>query len=71
MSENKTTVERYMDGFNTSDHALILSCLTDDIGRRRRRGRLGPVEKSDGGFVNAVFCVRRNHSCLRRRDDAQ
>lgn len=31
MSENKTTVERYMAGFNTSDHALILSCLTDDV----------------------------------------
>ena len=31
MSENKITVERYMDGFNRSDHALILSCLTDDV----------------------------------------
>jgi ketosteroid isomerase-like protein len=31
MSENKKTVERYMDGFNKSDHAQILSCLTDDV----------------------------------------
>ena len=31
MTENKRTVERYMDGFRKSDHALILSCLTDDI----------------------------------------
>ena len=31
MSENKKTVERYLDGFNKSDHAQILSCLTDDI----------------------------------------
>lgn len=28
---NKKVVETYMDGFNTSDHAKILSCLTDDI----------------------------------------
>ena len=31
MSENKQTVERYMDGFRKSDHKLILSCLTDDV----------------------------------------
>lgn len=31
MSENKATVERYMDGFGKSDHAQILSCLTEDI----------------------------------------
>ena len=31
MSENKRTVERYMDGFRKSDHALVLSCLTDDV----------------------------------------
>lgn len=32
MSVNKQTVERYIDGFNKTDHAQILSCLTDDIG---------------------------------------
>jgi uncharacterized protein len=31
MSPNKETVRRYMQGFNKSDHAQILSCLTDDI----------------------------------------
>jgi ketosteroid isomerase-like protein len=31
MSRNKQTVGRYIDGFNKSDHAQILSCLTDDI----------------------------------------
>jgi len=31
MSENKKTVERYIDGFRNSDHKEILSCLTDDV----------------------------------------
>jgi ketosteroid isomerase-like protein len=31
MTENKKVVERYMDGFNKSDHKIILSCLTDDV----------------------------------------
>ncbi|HEU5303650.1 MAG TPA: nuclear transport factor 2 family protein [Gemmatimonadales bacterium] len=31
MSRNKDTVRKYIDGFNRSDHAQILSCLTDDI----------------------------------------
>ena len=31
VSENKRTVERYMDGFRTGDHGLVLSCLTDDV----------------------------------------
>jgi hypothetical protein len=31
MTENKRTVEKYMDGFRKSDHGQILSCLTDDI----------------------------------------
>ena len=31
MSPNKQTVEKYIDGFNQSDHARILSCLTDDV----------------------------------------
>jgi uncharacterized protein len=31
MTENKITVEKYMEGFRKSDHELILSCLTDDI----------------------------------------
>lgn len=31
MSTNKQTIERYIDGFNTLNHAQILSCLTDDV----------------------------------------
>jgi uncharacterized protein len=31
MSENKRVVEKYIDGFNKSDHKQILSCLTDDV----------------------------------------
>ncbi len=31
MTENKKTVEKYMEGFNASDHPKILSCLRDDI----------------------------------------
>ena len=31
MTKNKATVSKYMDGFATSDHSLILSCLTDDV----------------------------------------
>lgn len=31
MTENKRTVETYMEGFRRSDHEQILSCLTDDV----------------------------------------
>jgi ketosteroid isomerase-like protein len=31
MSANKQTVQKYIDGFRKTDHAQILSCLTDDI----------------------------------------
>jgi ketosteroid isomerase-like protein len=31
MSESKRTIATYMDGFRASDHAQILSCLTDDV----------------------------------------
>jgi ketosteroid isomerase-like protein len=31
MTQNKRTVERYMQGFRTGDHSEILSCLTDDV----------------------------------------
>jgi ketosteroid isomerase-like protein len=31
MSENKKMVEKYMDGFNKSDHEQILSCLTECV----------------------------------------
>lgn len=31
MSARKDIVERYIEGFRHSDHAHILSCLTDDV----------------------------------------
>ncbi|MFN0196172.1 MAG: nuclear transport factor 2 family protein [Planctomycetaceae bacterium] len=31
MSPNKQTVLKYMEGFRKTDHAMILSCLTDDV----------------------------------------
>ena len=31
MTDNKRTIERYMEGFRRSDHAMVLSCLTDDV----------------------------------------
>jgi hypothetical protein len=31
MTENKTTVTKYMEGFRESNHEKILSCLTDDV----------------------------------------
>jgi limonene-1,2-epoxide hydrolase len=31
MTENKKTVEKYIDGFNKSNHKQIQSCLTEDI----------------------------------------
>ena len=30
-SRNRATVERYLDGFQRTDHAQIIGCLTDDI----------------------------------------
>lgn len=31
MSHQKQIVEKYMDGFRSTDHQTILSCLTDDV----------------------------------------
>jgi ketosteroid isomerase-like protein len=44
MSENKKTVEKYMEAFGRSDHAEILSCLTEDVewiipGHTHRKGK--------------------------------
>ena len=30
-SNNKKTIEKYIDGFEKSDHTQILSCLTEDV----------------------------------------
>ena len=31
MTNQKQTVEKYMDGFRSTDHEKILSCLNDDV----------------------------------------
>ncbi len=31
MTSNQQTVQKYMDAFTRTDHAEILSCLTDDV----------------------------------------
>lgn len=31
MTANKTTIERYIEGFRASDHALVLSCLAEGV----------------------------------------
>ena len=31
MTPNKQTVQNYMDAFGRTDHAEVLSCLTDDV----------------------------------------
>jgi ketosteroid isomerase-like protein len=31
MTDNKKTVERYMEAFRRTDHEQVLSCLTDDV----------------------------------------
>jgi ketosteroid isomerase-like protein len=31
MTENKRTVDKYMDGFRRGDHGQVLSCLSDDV----------------------------------------
>lgn len=56
MSTQTQIVDRYMDGFRSSDHALILGCLTDDVvwqihGVRTTRGKA----EFDGEIENPAF----------------
>jgi ketosteroid isomerase-like protein len=56
MSPNKQTVQKYMDAFGRSDHAEILSCLTDDVewvipGAVHLHGK----EAFDGEIENPAF----------------
>lgn len=56
MSENKKTVERYMEGFRRTDHAMVLSCVTDDVewlipGMFHSRGK----EAFDNEIENEAF----------------
>jgi len=56
MTQNKKTVEIYMEGFRRSDHAMILSCLTDDIEWEMPGGfRLVGKEAFDKEIENPAF----------------
>jgi ketosteroid isomerase-like protein len=59
MSENKRTVDRYMEGFRRGDHDTILSCLTEDVewimpGFFHLHGK----EAFDGEIENPAFAGR-------------
>ena len=56
MSVQKSVVQAYMDGFRSSDHELILRCLTDDVvwhihGHRTTHGKA----EFDGEIENPEF----------------
>ena len=56
---NKHVIEQYMAGFRVTDHALILSCLTDDVewvipGAVHLHGK----EAFDGEIENDAFVGR-------------
>jgi len=56
MSPNKQTVQTYMDAFRRTDHAEVLSCLTDDVewvipGYVHLRGKVA----FDGEIENDAF----------------
>jgi ketosteroid isomerase-like protein len=59
MTANKRTVNKYMEGFGQSDHAQILSCLTDDVeweipGAFHLRGKEAfDKEIENGAFVGS------------------
>src|SRR5687767_1936736 len=56
MTENQRTVERYLDGFRTSNHTLVLSCLTDDVEWVLPGGfHLNGKEAFDGEIENDAF----------------
>jgi ketosteroid isomerase-like protein len=56
MSTRKAIVERYIEGFRRTDHAQILSCLTDDVvwvlhGYKTLQGK----QAFDGEIENEAF----------------
>jgi ketosteroid isomerase-like protein len=56
MSPNKQTVRKYMEAFGRTDHAEILSCLTDDVewvipGAVHLKGK----KEFDGEIENPAF----------------
>jgi ketosteroid isomerase-like protein len=71
LSENKRTVEKYMAGFRATDHAAILSCLTDDVewvipGMLHSRGKAA----FDGEIENEAFVGRPEITVTRLVEEA-
>ena len=59
MTENQLTVEKYMNGFRKSDHAEILSCLSDDVVWEMPGAfQLVGKEAFDGEIENEAFVGR-------------
>ncbi len=55
MSAHKAVIERYIEGFRRTNHAQILSCLTDDIvwelhGHKTVRGKAAFDAEIDNDF---------------------
>ena len=70
MTENRRTVNEYMDGFRRSDHEQILSCLTDDVeweipGAFHVRGK----EAFDKEIENEAFVGRPNITVTRLTEE--
>jgi ketosteroid isomerase-like protein len=66
MSENKLTVDTYLEGFRNSDHEMVLSCLTDDVewlmpGAFHWHGK----DEFDGEIENDAFMEKPEITCLR------
>ena len=66
MTQNKKTVDTYIDGFRRTDHAQILSCLTDDVeweipGAFRVRGKeeFGKHIENEGFVGSPAITVTR------------
>lgn len=58
-SLNRRTIERYIAGFNASDHAAILDCLTDDVVWEMPGAfRLVGKQAFDGEIENPAFMGR-------------
>jgi ketosteroid isomerase-like protein len=69
-SNNKKTIETYIEGFNKADHETILSCLTEDVewvmpGFFHLAGKAA----FDGEIENAAFIDRPKVSISRMTEE--
>jgi len=71
IGRNKQTVEKYMEGFRRSDHAMVLSCLINDVewvipGMFHIRGK----EAFDKEIENEAFVGRPTITVTRMIEEA-